>query len=160
MPLSEELHINDSKERREARSIFKHSESKAIYWHKAENKAGEKDERKHEWKTEEYTQGAMSVLFYLRNFVLRPGKVLKFNLANRNKNIPMQIEVLKREELVTKQGKFKALKLRASVKNDGKLQQTGHSYFWVSDDDRKMILQFEFRLKIGTLYGKLDSIKL
>ena len=55
--------------------------------------------------------------------------------------------------------KIKLAKKR-NVNTNGKLQQTGHSYFWVSDDDRKMILQFEFRLKIGTLYIKLDTLKL
>ncbi len=159
LPYSEELHVKDSKERREARTIFNHDTQTATYWHKSQNTDDQIDEQKATWKTAEYTQGAVTILFYIRNFSLVPGKKLRFSIANRGKNVPMEMEVLKREELVTKLGKFKTLKIRGRVKNEGKLQQTGDSYFWVSDDSRKTVLQFEFHLKIGKLFGKLESLQ-
>jgi Protein of unknown function (DUF3108) len=97
-------------------------------------------------------------VYYLRAFVLTPGKKLEFRVADAGKNYVFKGEVLRREKINTEVGSLNTVVVRPTFQVDDKFKQTGETLIWLTDDDRKYIVRIESKVKIGTIVGKLKSI--
>jgi hypothetical protein len=63
------------------------------------------------------------------------------------------------EIINSKAGTFQCLKISVVVKLDNVLRPTGDIFMWLSDDSKKYIVKFDAKIKIGSLYGNLSSIR-
>src|SRR5690606_5744499 len=106
-----------------------------------------------------FSQNIISAIYYLRSFSLVPGKKLEFKVADDGKNYTFKGEVLRREEIDTAAGKLKTVVVRPTFELEDKFKPTGENLLWLTDDERKLIVRLESKIKIGTLVGKLKSIK-
>jgi len=59
----------------------------------------------------------------------------------------------------TKVGAFQCWKIKISVLLNNVLKPTGDMFIWLSDDSKKYIVKFDAKLKIGSLYGNLVSLR-
>lgn len=158
VPHNLEIHVNESAQRKEIRSIFDWKSSTAKYW---ENKVTNKGQsnRKAEWKIEPYAQNVLSAAFYLRTFQLIPGKKLAFRVADDGKNMVFKGEVLRREILKTALGEIPTVVVKPEITIEGVFKPMGEILFWMTDDDRKFIVRIESKIRIGTLIAKLKEIR-
>lgn len=134
--------------------------NKAKMWEKKYTKKKGHQEKKLEWMTKPFSQNVLSAAYYLRNFTLTPGKKLQFYVADEGKNILFRGEVLRRERISTKVGELDTVVVRPQFEIDGVFKQTGENLLWLTDDDRKLIVRIESKIKIGTLVCDLESIEL
>ncbi|MDX9730546.1 MAG: DUF3108 domain-containing protein [Bdellovibrionales bacterium] len=169
MPFSYVLDIKESNVLRNSRAIHQwgFGTNPAVgdkpdlvqYWDKKITKDGGVEEKKIEWEAPPFSQSAFSALWYLRAFQLTPGKKVQFYIAHENENLLITCEVLRREELRTKAGTFKTVVIRPTATKDGKPHNIGTNLFWVTDDDSKLMIRMETKIKIGTIVGSLSRIK-
>ncbi|HVZ77420.1 MAG TPA: DUF3108 domain-containing protein [Gemmatimonadaceae bacterium] len=92
-----------------------------------------------------------SFLYFLRTVPLELGQKYTWNryfAADRN---PVIVEVVRREEIEVPAGKFTCLVLRPTIKTSGIFAEGGHAEVWISDDDRRLIVQMKSGLKFGSL---------
>jgi hypothetical protein len=68
-------------------------------------------------------------------------------------------EVLRREVLETDLGPLKTIVLKPTISVDGVFKPIGEVFFWFTDDDRKMIVKIESKIRIGSIIAKLKSIR-
>jgi hypothetical protein len=66
---------------------------------------------------------------------------------------------MRREKLSTAVGEFDTIVIRPEFELKGKFNPTGENYIWLSDDDRKLILRIESKIKIGTLVSEVIEIQ-
>lgn len=150
---------NESKRKKEARTFFDWEKNEATQWrHEVSKEKGESN-KKIRWELEPYSQNMLSALFYLRAFTLTPGKKLAFRVADEGKNYVFKGEVLRREEIDTVLGKIKTVVVRPEFTVEGSLKPAGDNLIWLTDDERKLIVRIESKVKIGTLVGQLKSIE-
>lgn len=159
LPYSYEIHVKESKQIRETRTFFDHKTRKATMWDRKQKKGGEVEKRKIEWDLKTYAQNVFSAAYYLRNFTLKVGKKLRVRVGHEGKNIEMTAEVLRKETIYTKAGRFKTFVVKPTFDIDGKFKPTGENYLWLTADDRKYIVRLESKIKIGTIVGEVQKLK-
>ena len=160
LPYSYEIHVKESKQKRETRTFFDHEHLKAVFWDrkKLPNKK-EVEKKKVEWDLLPFSQNVFSAAYYLRNFTLKVGKELKVRVGHEGKNIVMTAKVLRKETLYTDAGKFETFVVKPRFDIDGKFKPTGENYLWLTADDRKYIVRLESKIRIGSIVGEVQKIK-
>lgn len=156
-PFSYSLHVKESKQLREVRSYFDWEKMMGFLWDKKVTKDGA-EEKKYKWAIQKYVQNAFSAPFYLRSFVMEPGKKLAIRVGHEGKNMVVTGEVLRREVLNTEIGNIKTLVMKPKIEIDGALQPVGDIFFWFTDDDRRQFVRIESKIRIGTIVGQVVAL--
>lgn len=100
-----------------------------------------------------------SFLFYIRTVPLEVGKTYEFNRYFKPDRNPVTIRVLRRERVRVPAGTFDAIVLQPIIKTTGIFSEGGQAEIWLSDDDKRMMLQMKSRLAFGTLNLFLRSFR-
>ncbi len=158
LPQNLEVHVKESKQLKEIRSIIDHEKLTADYWEKKVSKDNGEEKKKMDWAVLPFSQNIISAAYYMRNFTLIPGKTIHFRLVDEGKNIVFNGHVLRQEILSTDVGVIKTVVIKPDFQIDGFFKPVGEILFYVTDDDRKMIVRIESVIKIGTLVAKVVGI--
>jgi hypothetical protein len=100
-----------------------------------------------------------SFLFFVRTVPLEVGQVYQFNRYFRPDRNPVTIRVLRREKVRVPAGTFDAIVIQPIIKTTGIFSEGGQAEIWLSDDDKRMMLQMKSRLSFGTLNLFLRSYR-
>lgn len=92
-----------------------------------------------------------SFLYFIRTIPLEVGQTYEFNRYFRPDRNPVKIRVMRRERIVVPAGTFNAIVVRPTIKTKGIFAEGGEAELWLSDDDRRMILQLKSKVSFGTL---------
>jgi hypothetical protein len=159
-PYSYSLHVKETKQLREARELFDHVNKKASYWDKKINSEGKIEEKKNEWEIPAFPQNVFSAPFYLRAFTLKPGKKIAFTVAHEKENLILTADVIRREKITTDAGEFNTVVLKPMIELNGVFKPMGDVFVWMTDDDRKLIVRIESKIKIGKVVAVAKKVEL
>lgn len=159
VPYSYALHVKESKQLRETRSIFDWKKGVARWWDKKINSEKKVEEQEKTWEIPPYSQNVFSAAFYVRTFQLRPGKKIAYRIAHEGENLIITIDVLRRERIKTPIGELDTLVLKPKIELDGVFKPVGDIFMWVTDDDRKMLVKVESKIKIGSIVGIVKKLE-
>jgi hypothetical protein len=115
---------------------------------------------KKEWKEEKSVSNPLddgSFLYFIRTIPLVVGQTYDFNRYFRPDRNPVRIKVLRKERIRVPAGSFDAIVLQPVIKTKGIFSENGHAEIWLSDDDRRIMLQLKSRLSFGSLNLFLKS---
>jgi hypothetical protein len=101
-----------------------------------------------------------SFLFYIRTVPLEVGKTYEFNRYFKPDRNPVVIRVLRRERVRVPAGSFNAIVLQPIIKTSGIFSEGGQAEIWLTDDDKRMMVQMRSRLSFGSLNLYLRSYRL
>ena len=101
-----------------------------------------------------------SFLFFIRTVDLEVGQTYEFNRYFKPDRNPVIIRVLRKERIKVPAGTFNAIVLQPIIKTSGIFGEGGQAEIWLSDDDRRMMLQMKSRLAFGSLNLYLRSYRL
>jgi hypothetical protein len=79
-------------------------------------------------------------------------------IGNDDKFKEVQARVEKQEILDTSLGKLAAWNVYTTALKEGLFKEGGQFRIWFSADERKLPLQFEAKVSLGRVFGKLTSI--
>lgn len=98
-----------------------------------------------------------SFLYFIRTIPLEVGQTYDFHRYFRPDRNPVRIRVLRRERIRVPAGTFNAIVLQPVIKTKGIFSENGHAEVWLSDDDRRIMLQLKSKLSFGSLNLYLKS---
>lgn len=98
-----------------------------------------------------------SFLYFIRTVPLTVGEELEFNRYFRPDRNPVRVRVDRRERINVPAGSFDAVVLKPTIKTKGIFGEGGQAEVWVSDDDRRVVLQIKSRLSFGSITMQLRS---
>jgi hypothetical protein len=99
----------------------------------------------------------IALVWRLRSLPLPDGQRYDFHvLAGRDVNV-IRAQVLRREEVETKAGKFKAVKVRVPTGFSGKFSEKNPTFVWFSDDDRRIVVRITADFSIGNATANLTG---
>lgn len=159
VPYVYELHVKESSQLREAQALFDQKKNQVTFWEKKVTKKDGEQETKLEWAMNAYSQNVFSIIFYLRTFQWDVGTEHQFRVAHDKENLIFKAKAIRREQLSTDVGEFTALVIKPEIQLEGKFKPTGDNFIWISDDDRKLVLRIESKIKIGTLKSEIVSLR-
>jgi hypothetical protein len=96
-----------------------------------------------------------SIFYLIRTLNLRVGLDTSFNnyfMVDRN---PIRIIVLGRERIRVPAGDFDAVVVRPIIKSKGMFAEGGDARVWISDDDRRLVLQVKAKVP-GLPWGGMN----
>ncbi len=162
--LSEEYCAADvhaiSKERgrhRETRISFDPVEKKATYHEQDLNRNTVVLEK--EISTPACTHDVIGGLFALRSKKIDLGQWIEMPVSDGKKSVMARVEAQERETVRTKAGTFSTIRYEAYLFNGVLYSRRGRLQIWITDDDRRLPVQFRFRLgfAVGTLTIELSK---
>ena len=151
------MHVKETGQLREARSLFDFDKLVATYWEKKVTEKNGAEEKKQQWEILPFSQNVFSALYYMRVFKWDIGKTYSFRVADDETNIIFKGTALRKETLDTDAGKFNAIVVKPEFTVKGVFKPVGDIFIWLSDDDRKLVLRIESKIKIGTLVSEIVS---
>jgi len=92
-----------------------------------------------------------SFLYFIRTIPLEVGQSYEFNRYFRPDRNPVKVRVMRRERIVVPAGTFNAIVVRPTIKAKGIFAENGEAELWLSDDERRMVLQLKTKVSFGTL---------
>jgi uncharacterized protein DUF3108 len=98
-----------------------------------------------------------SFLYFLRTIPLEVGREYSFDRYFRPDRNPVRIQVLRRDTISVPAGRFATVVVRPIIKAKGVFSENGRAEVWLSDDDRRLMVQLKSHLKFGSLSLYLRS---
>jgi Protein of unknown function (DUF3108) len=98
-----------------------------------------------------------SFLYFIRTIPLVVGQTYSFDRYFRPDRNPVQITVLRKERVQVPAGTFDAIVVQPIIKTKGIFSENGHAEIWLSDDDKRIMLQMKSKLSFGSLNLYLKS---
>jgi len=92
-----------------------------------------------------------SFLYFVRTLPLEVGKTYEFQRYFKAQGNPVRIRVLRRETVTVPAGTFKAVVLQPTFQTKGIFSQNGRAEVWISDDERRLMVQMKSKLSFGSL---------
>lgn len=92
-----------------------------------------------------------SFLYFLRTIPLEVGQEYSFDRYFRPDRNPVRIQVLRRERIRVPAGTFDAIVVRPIIKARGVFSENGRAEVWLTDDERRLMVQMKSHLKFGSL---------
>lgn len=101
---------------------------------------------------------ALAKLRSLRS--LQPGQSTTIPISDGKKSVLARVDAQEREKVATKIGTFPAIRYEAFLFNDILFKRNARLLIWISDDARRLPLQFQVRMRIhiGTVNFTLDKV--
>jgi hypothetical protein len=100
-----------------------------------------------------------SFLYFLRTIPLEIGKEYSFDRYFRPDRNPVRIQVLRRDTISVPAGRFATVVIRPIIKARGVFSENGRAEVWLTDDDRRLMVQMKSHLKFGSLSLYLKSYR-
>ena len=158
VPQSYSLHVKESKQLREVRTVFDWALKKGRYLDKKINSEKKLEEKNIEWDIPLFSQNVFSAIYYLRTFNLKVGKKIKFHVGHEGKNLMLSADVIRKERISTEVGDLDCVVVKPSISLDGHFKPMGDVFVWLTDDDRKFVVRVESKIKIGTVVGQVKAL--
>jgi len=112
-----------------------------------------KDETKHDIPA--CVHDPLSALFMFRKLPLQDKFTRTFTLANDDKIRDVRGVVEKKETVEITSGKVEAWQISTAALMGGLFKEGGQFKIWLSADEKQLPIQFEARVRIGRVLGKL-----
>ncbi len=105
----------------------------------------------------ECVKDLFSALYFTRRQEIRPGTRFKALVGDNERIKEVEARVEKLETVKTPAGTFKAWKVNTVALVGGLFKEGGQFRMWLSDDAKKVPVQFEAKVNLGTVTGKLKA---
>jgi hypothetical protein len=89
-----------------------------------------------------------SFMYFVRTMPLAVGETYTYNRYFRPDKNPVIVKVLRRERVKVPAGTFDCLVLQPVIKSGGIFADGGEAYMWVTDDERRMMVQFKAKVPL------------
>ncbi len=101
-------------------------------------------------------QDSLSCLYYFRTVPqFDVGDTVTIDVHESSKNWRLAIVGLNRERVETAAGEFSTIRTRAKVEFEGVFLERGEVYVWFTDDERRLPVRMDSKIKIGEISAKL-----
>ena len=92
-----------------------------------------------------------SFLYFIRTQPLEVGREYTYDRSFDPESNPVRIRVVRRERVRVPAGEFNAIVLQPMIRTSGIFSEGGRAEIWLTDDDRRMMLQMKSKLSFGSL---------
>jgi hypothetical protein len=101
-----------------------------------------------------------SFFYFIRTVPLKVGETYEFARYFDPKANPVIIQVLRKDTITVDAGTFETIVIRPIIKTSGLFSQGGQAELWLSDDNRRILIQMKAHLPVvGSLNLYLRSMR-
>ena len=107
-----------------------------------------------------YIYSPLSIIFSLRNKVLKDNDIYNYQVYSSGKIKEVDISVIGKENIRTPYGVYEAIILSPkSIDGKSAMKNKGDMKIWLTNDETRLPLKIEIKLKHGSILLLLDNIE-
>lgn len=142
--------LDEGKVHREQKSVIEREAGRVSYTDR--DLANEKSQPKVKEKASpSWVQDLLSAIYFVRTQPLKTGDVVQIPVSDGGEVYNIDVVVVKREEIKTDAGKFKAIQLNAKVFDGRYIRRSGEMLVWVSDDASRVPVHSRIKVSGTTI---------
>ncbi len=104
-------------------------------------------------------QDILTSFYYIRTMPIVVGKSIFIDNHADRKLYPMEVKVLRKERIQIRAGSFNCLVVEPMLRSDAIFKQRGRLLIWLTDDHRKIPVQMQSKVIIGSITAELKSME-
>jgi hypothetical protein len=147
--------LDETQQSRDALELYDHEKAQTYYWNRWNHKERGYTETKEFQTMPRFGQDSLSVLYYLRTLPLPDGSVTTIPVVSEGKSWDAVVTVLRRERMSTPMGWRQVIVLKPETRFQGVLKKQGDSFLYLTDDENRIPVRLEAKVRIGTVVGAL-----
>jgi hypothetical protein len=151
--------LDETKQARDSLELYDPEKAQTFYWNRWNHRERGYTETKEFQPIPALSQDSLSALYYLRTVPLPDGAVVTVPVVSEGKNWEAVVTVMRHEMMRTPMGKVMTVVLKPETRFQGVLKKQGDSFLWLTDDDRRVIVRLEAKVKIGTVVANLKHFE-
>ncbi len=151
--------LDESKQTRDSLELYDSEKAQTFYWNKWNHHKKGYTETKNFFPMTPFSQDSLSAMYYLRTLPLIQGQEYVFPVISEGKTWDAVCKVVRKENLETPIGKIRTIVVKPETKYQGILQKRGDSYVWFTDDERRLLVRLEAKVRIGTVVADLKKVE-
>ncbi len=97
--------------------------------------------------------------YFARTVPFEPGRRFEFDRYFRPDRNPVVLEVIGRDTLDVPAGRFSTVVIKPTIKGRGILAEAAEPRMWLSDDERRIMVQLKSRFPFGTITLRLTKVE-
>ena len=105
----------------------------------------------------ECVRDPFSALYMTRRRELRAGDIHRSIVGDNDRVKEIETRIEKKETVETPAGRFESWRINTVSLIGGLFREGGTFRIWITADEKKMPVQFEAKVSLGTVFGKLKS---
>lgn len=109
-----------------------------------------------------FTQDVLSAFYFMRTYdynKLKPGQKVTLQNFYKDSTYTLTVVYHRRETIEVTAGKFKTIVLEPIMEEGGLFKASGRILLWVTDDERKIPIQVDAEIPIGSITSELTQMK-
>ena len=103
----------------------------------------------------ENTFDPLSSFYSVRTLPLVVGKSVYVNIFDSKKIWRVEVQVLRKEKIRTRLGKFDTVVIKPLMKSEGLFNRKGDMYIWLTDDMKRLPVKMQTKVAIGSVTATL-----
>ena len=151
--------LDETKQARDALELYDQEKAETFYWNRWNHKERGYTETKEFDPVPRFAQDSLSVLYFLRAVPLPDGAVVTVPVVSEGKSWEAVVTVVRREAMRTPMGKVMTVVVKPETRYQGVLKKQGDSFLWMTDDDRRVPVRLEAKVKVGTVVANLTDFQ-
>ncbi len=149
------LVLDEKIQTRDSLELYDTEKKRTFFWNRWNHNTRGYTEVKDFFPMEPFSQDTFSSMYFLRTIPLPEDSVQTFPVISEGKNWEAVVKVVRREMMDSPMGRVQAVVLLPDTKYQGVLKKQGDSFIWLTDDDRRILLRLEAKVRIGTVVANL-----
>jgi hypothetical protein len=154
-----QVKLDETKQARSSLELYDSEKKQTYFWDRWNRKDQGYQETQKTSEMPIFPQDSLSSLYYLRVIPLVEGKEVTFPVVSEGKFFNLHVNVVKRENLETPLGNVKTIVVKPQTQSPGE-ERKGESLLWLTDDDRRIAVKLEAKVKVGTIAAWLKKAEL
>ncbi|MFN3396765.1 MAG: DUF3108 domain-containing protein [Thermodesulfovibrionales bacterium] len=144
------LKIREGKHRKNKEVVFDATNSKALYIDYLGNERKEID-------VPFPIFDPLSSFYYLRDINLEVGRPVYVTIFDSKKVWNVEVQVLRREKIHVPAGEFDTIVIKPLLKSEGIFYRKGDILIWLTDDEKRIPVKLQTKVKIGSINANLSG---
>lgn len=154
-----QIEQDESTQTRKSIEIYDHEKAQTFFWNRHKRVQSDYNETKEIKPMKRFSQDTLSALYFVRPMELKDGETVRVPVVTEGKTWDADLKILRREMINTALGRMRAIVIQPETRLDGVLRKAGDSFIWLSDDDRKLLLRLEAKVKIGAVIAAIRDFQ-
>jgi hypothetical protein len=149
------LKLDESIQTKTLMELYDSEKGQTFFWSRGNHSKKGPFDRKETKEMPPFPQDFISALYYLRAIPLPNGKDVHFPFMQEGGMQDASCLVLRREKLDTPWGEEPVIVIRLFTYKEGVKQQKEESYLYITDDEKRLPVRLEAKVRVGTVTANL-----
>ena len=155
--LRHEIHARESRRRQDRIVVFDHVKNRVRSYDRTVKKNKPPEVKEFDMELRDHALDTFAALWWMRTQKFEVGRAYWYDVFDNGKHWRIETKILRKQKIMSPFGKVDTVIIQPFTYFEGVLKKKGEALIWVTDDERKLPIKIESKVKIGTITAELKE---